>query len=65
MDQRKIEVNKNGEWISIPFGELKSGDIFRMFENTGEPVIGDKDDTVFTAISNPYKINETLSIDIK
>lgn len=65
MDQRKVEINKNGEWLPILFSELKNGDTFRMFESTGEPVVGDDNDTIFTAISDTYKINETLSIDIK
>lgn len=65
MNQRKIEVNKDGAWLPIPFENLHKGDTFRMFESTGEPVIGDKNDTDFIATSEPYLSDNTLTINVK
>lgn len=56
MALRKIEVQrKNGEFEDI--GTLRyifAGDVFRMFEPTGEPVVHTDGRTVFLAISEPY-----------
>jgi hypothetical protein len=65
VNQRKIEVNRNGDWIPITFENLHKGDLFRMFESTGEPVIDDKGNTDFIAISEPYLSNNTLTINVK
>jgi hypothetical protein len=61
---RKVEKLIEGEgvpisfWSPIEFEELKKGDIWRMFESDGTPVVGhDKKSTVFKANGNPY-INE-------
>ena len=45
----KIRVDKI--WIDIKFKELKIGDMFRMFEPSGEPVDGGRVDKV---INGPY-----------
>lgn len=37
---RKVETYKNGEWAELEFMDLKEGDLFRMFEPTGERVEG-------------------------
>lgn len=55
MRKRKVErKNFNNRWEEIDFYELKERDVFRMFEPTGEPVIGVNGDMNFVAISNPY-----------
>lgn len=65
MNQRKIEVNRDGVWFPILFKDLHKGNTFRMFESTGEPVIDDKGNTDFIAISEPYLSNNTLTINVK
>lgn len=34
---RKVEVISVGQWLEIPFKELRVGDLFRMFEANGDP----------------------------
>lgn len=46
-----------GEWQDCEFGELKKGDVFRMFEPDGYAVSNSLGDRDFQAESNPY-INE-------
>jgi hypothetical protein len=60
-----VEINKNGVWTPITFQDLHNGDTFRLFEPTGEPVTGDNNDTEFIATSEPYIINNIVTIDIK
>lgn len=50
--QRKV----NGLWEDIKFRELKDGDIFRLFEPDGTPVV-DKDIAVFTTTCDAF-LNE-------
>jgi hypothetical protein len=50
----------NGEkqgWEKINFREIKKGDLFRLFEPTGEPVISEFGEIEFLAFKNAY-INE-------
>lgn len=63
-DYRKVEVLKNDIWEQKEFYELREGDTFRMFESTGEPVIGNKNDTVFKATSNPFGNDGVWAIDV-
>jgi len=65
IELRKVEVKKGGEWIPIAFTDLHNGDTFRMFELTGEPVVGEKQDTEWVAASEPYPAGSTYAIDIK
>lgn len=50
---RTVERLTDGEYVKIPFQELKKGDTFRMFNPDGEPVIW-KEDTIFYAMGDPY-----------
>jgi len=47
----------NDSWMDLPFEVLCPGDIYRLFESTGEPVIN-KDDgrsiIVFKVIGEPF-----------
>ena len=56
-DQRIVEVQTEDGWEQIEMKELVPGDTFRMFESTGEPVIGagGKEDWIVCGL--PY-INE-------
>jgi hypothetical protein len=70
MNSRKIEVliDHSDAWESIEFEDLRKGMIFRMFEATGElveKVIGNKGDTDFVAISDPYMADGILQIEIE
>jgi hypothetical protein len=55
MDERKVLVNRAGEWTEISFSELNKGDNFRMFESSGEEVIGKNNEVIFYSMSEPYK----------
>jgi hypothetical protein len=63
MNKRKVEVYR-GEfgtltdpnvWKQVKFKNLKRGDVFRMFEPTGELVIASGHTKFFKAVSDPYK----------
>ena len=43
-------------WLKIPFEQLKEGDVFRMFESSGEPVVGMDGGVIFEALENPSKL---------
>lgn len=38
--ERKIEVYRDGSWVSTRIELIKRGDVFRMFEPNGQPVKG-------------------------
>lgn len=63
---RKVEVLINNLWKPISFEKIKKDDKFRMFEPSGEQVVGDKGDIEFIAESDAY-INDSnvWQIDIK
>jgi hypothetical protein len=57
-DLRIIKKRLGNEWATVSMNELVPGDVFRMNENTGEPVVWD-DTTKWLAISDPYEaVNE-------
>lgn len=60
LDYRKVEIKKNGKWIEYDFSRLKKGDIFRLYEKTGEIVKDDKGNTEFVATSEPYLTAEGI-----
>jgi len=68
MNYRKIEMLENEEWKEVQFQELKSGNVFRMFEPDGKPVVGAIDEfegtTSWKVIRDPY-LNEdnVLTVD--
>jgi hypothetical protein len=64
---RKVErKNFNDRWEEIDFWELKKRDVFRLFEPTGEAVIGSKGESEFVAISNAYENDVgAWTVDIK
>jgi hypothetical protein len=64
LDIRKVEVNRNYEWIEIHFWQLHKRELFRMFEPTGEPVTDREGNTIFYSTSEPFKNEEGIwSID--
>ena len=54
MNDRTCQVKINDEWKEIEFENLKENDIFRLFENTGEEVIGDNGQVEFTASCDAF-----------
>ena len=57
MDLRIVERYEDGAWIDISFDELKEGDIFRLFESVGEPVVDDDGCTTWKAASDVYMVS--------
>jgi hypothetical protein len=55
LDIRRVEVNRNYEWIEIHFWQLHKRELFRMFEPTGEPVTDREGNTIFYSTSEPFK----------
>lgn len=55
MELRKVQKrDPNLYWHDIEFKELKNGDIFRMFEPTGEPVLDKNGNWEFVANCDAY-----------
>lgn len=55
LEARKTEVFRDGNWIEIDFLNLKKGENFRLFEQTGEEVYNLSGMTIFQSISSPYE----------
>ena len=54
MEMRIVELYEDGEWIEITFDMLREGDIFRLFESVGEPVVDKDGCTAWECYTNPY-----------
>ncbi len=57
--RRLVEVFRGGSWIRINMSDVKSGEQFRMFEQSGERVRGEgslSGETVFTADCDAYAV---------
>lgn len=59
---RTVHIFKDNKWIEVPFEELKVGDIYEMFESTGEPVLNDDGSSLSIVIKAPYIQNGVLTI---
>lgn len=51
------KLDENNEWVLVLFKDLKSGELFKMFEPDFVPVSTSDGRTNFRACSNPY-LNE-------
>ena len=51
---RTVQILKNEKWINAVFEDLETGNTFRMFESTGELVLGTKGGHKWRVISRPY-----------
>ena len=51
---RVAEVFKDGKWVRIPFSEIKSGNLVRLFEDTGEPVLDNHGNSTFIAKTDTH-----------
>lgn len=54
---RKVELLCNDEWIEIPFSKIREGDIYRVFEVTGEQVLDEDGHGIFIAESDAVKVD--------
>ena len=53
MDSRIVEIYKEGAWQETDFKYLKKGDIFRMFDAPGVPVVDPDGATDWLCLSTP------------
>lgn len=58
MEYRRVEQSHSGAWIVIPFENLKSGDTFRLFDETngasGETKPIEDGTVIYVATSDAY-----------
>lgn len=54
MGIRNVEKIENGVWVATRFKDLVKGDVYRMYESTGEPVEGKFGGFVFRAKDDAY-----------
>jgi hypothetical protein len=60
-DQRRTERKNGDTWEPIDFSDLRAGDIFRLFESTGEPVVDPMDDSAeFLSLCDAYEVEEPV-----
>jgi hypothetical protein len=65
MDLRRVQKqDPTLYWHDIEFKELKDGDIYRMFESTGEPVKDNNGETEFVADSDAFEKDGVWTIAI-
>jgi hypothetical protein len=69
---RTIQKKVNGKWVNVNYNEIEPGDVFRMFDPDGTPVVDDNrygGKTEFTAASKAHPVSitgeETFIIDIE
>jgi hypothetical protein len=54
-DLRKVEIKVDGVgWTPCKFGDVVKGDVFRLFEATGEPVVLPDGQDVFESAENAF-----------
>jgi hypothetical protein len=59
MEMRAVHARRKGNWVRIEgLNYLRRGEVFRMFEPSGEEVVDKNGNKVFYAISEPYWSNE-------
>ena len=51
-DKRVFQIIEDGTWKFIEFQDIKEGNIFRAFEETGEPVEDEDGKTIFEALDD-------------
>lgn len=54
---RKVQKLTNNSWMDLPFEVFRPGDIYRLFESTGEPVVDsdeNKSTTIFKVMGQPF-----------
>lgn len=51
---RRCEVLQYNLWIEIPFEQLQDGDVFRMFDDLGNPVTCEEKSQIFQAVGSAF-----------
>ncbi len=67
-DLRHIQIKVGDDWVNAQLAQIEAGDVFRMFEPDGSPVVGDKGFTIeghteFVAADAPTVILGTIKDD--
>jgi hypothetical protein len=57
---RRVQLFKSDNWVDCKLQDIKSGNIFRMFESDGDTVKDNKGYTKFLAVSDPSKNREGI-----
>lgn len=57
MRRTQRRLDEGDSWEDVELRALHKGEVFRMFEDDGEPVKGPLGHTEFLAASEPYKIS--------
>ena len=52
---KSVYVFRNDVWVEAKFTDLKKGDIFRLFDPDGTPIVGSKKQKEFLATSEAYQ----------
>jgi hypothetical protein len=60
---RIVEVQRDG-WQQLRLMDLMPGDVFRMFESEGEPVVGNDGETEWVVRNAPYMENGRATVDV-
>lgn len=53
--QRKVQILSQDTWQDVEFADIRKTQTFRLFEPTGEPVVGDDGKTEWVALDYPFK----------
>lgn len=53
-DKRKTQYLKEGVWVDVGLMDVQVGDIIRMFESTGEPVVDNDGFSQFKVFDEPF-----------
>jgi len=55
MKKQRVQYLINENWLDIPFKDVKTGMIVRIFTKNGEFLKGKRGNTTFKAMSDVYK----------
>lgn len=63
-DIRRTEIFVDGKWKESDFEKIRAGDVFRLYESTGEPVEDEKGNSEFVAKTDAYIKDGTYAVDV-
>jgi hypothetical protein len=55
-ERRRVEIFVDGQWVHLEseLADIKTGDLYRLFEPTGEAVVNEDGQSEFKATSDSY-----------
>lgn len=62
---RRVEVHRDAEWVRVSMKDVRSGDVFRMFEPTGSPVVDPSGRTEWEADSDAFLDEGVYCVSVK